>query len=116
MTFSLSAMIWFSLRNVIVQNKVLPNWLRYTIINHICKLMLIDKYKEKARESFHKRNYQVKKSSNCYENFKDEETNSTNVDSPTIDINQIGKKNLLIKIKHKSSSDNSKYSIIVFDE
>ncbi len=104
MIFSLSAMIWFSLRNVLVQNKFLPKWLRYIITNYICRIMFIKKY-----QSLPKQQYEVKKSSHPYESFIDEETtiisrtNSTKVETPG------GKKKLSIRIKHKSCSDNSKY-------
>ena len=110
MTFSLSAMIWFSLRNVLTQNKVLPKWLRYIVINHVCRILLIKEYKQE--ESFNNQ-FKSKNSNNRYEAFKDEEitiisrSNSTKVEQKSIDLDHSGKKNLLIRIKHKSSLNNS---------
>jgi hypothetical protein len=45
MSFALSAMIWFSLRNILVENKHVPNWIRYIIFNYIWYILFVGYWK-----------------------------------------------------------------------
>lgn len=45
MSFALSAMIWFSLRNILVENKHIPNWIRYLIFNYIWYILFVGYWK-----------------------------------------------------------------------
>ncbi len=39
MSFSLSAMIWFSIKNILKENKRVPSFIRYVVSNYICDIM-----------------------------------------------------------------------------
>ena len=44
MTFSLTAMIWFSIMNLMRENKRVPKCIRYLVLNYICYLICFKKY------------------------------------------------------------------------
>jgi hypothetical protein len=53
MSFALSAMIWFSLRNILVENKHVPNWIRYLIFNYIWYILFVGywkRYRDKVNQ------------------------------------------------------------------
>lgn len=51
MSFSLLAMIWFSLMNLLRENKRVPSCCRYIVLNYVCYLMCADKFESTKKES-----------------------------------------------------------------
>ena len=122
MSFSLSAMIWFSIKNVLVENKSVPKCLRYVVLKYIWYLMLLNvtnifEFKsaiveindndinDNKKEGFSllKKYLKTKLKQtpiNLINNNHKQKLNE--FDIPVYEIDHRGKKNLLIKIKHKN--------------
>ena len=49
MGFSLSAMIWFSVMNLLREHKKVPKFFRFIVLNYICYIMCVKTFKIKKR-------------------------------------------------------------------